>query len=285
MKLTLAQRPLAQVQVLEAPASFARPARSSRLAIPLTRATIADGELFFAVRGDRSMSRLRCCAAERGAIQPSSHAARVASLPDIAHAIPLPHPRRPAGRAAVARNPCAAPVGQSTLSPSRDRPAKTTTKEAIAVALSAKFNVLKSKRNLNNAFGLPLQLLRLERECEYAVVEMGMNHSAKFAALARIAAPDWGVVTMSYRRTLRTLRRGGPASRAQSSNSSRRIARYRRGISQLQRHFVSQFGRDFSGTRCLLRSGSVWPIRRSSSSMKTRPVFTSAIARGSAKAG
>ncbi len=44
---------------------------------------------------------------------------------------------------------------------------KTTTKEAVAAALGAKFNVLKSQGNLNNSFGLPLQLLRLEPEHEY----------------------------------------------------------------------------------------------------------------------
>ena len=72
---------------------------------------------------------------------------------------------------------------------------KTTTKEAVATVLSARFNTFKSAGNLNNHFGVPLQLLRLEPEYEVAVIEMGMNHSGEIAALCRIAEPNWGVVS------------------------------------------------------------------------------------------
>jgi len=72
---------------------------------------------------------------------------------------------------------------------------KTTTKEILAALLGAKFRVLKSEGNLNNEYGLPLTLLRLEPEDKAAVVELGMSHQGELRRLAEIAEPEVGVVT------------------------------------------------------------------------------------------
>ena len=72
---------------------------------------------------------------------------------------------------------------------------KTTTKEMIAAVLGKKFTVLRSVGNLNNEFGLPLCLLRVEWYQNMGVLEMGMSAKGEIRKLASIAEPNEGVVT------------------------------------------------------------------------------------------
>ena len=72
---------------------------------------------------------------------------------------------------------------------------KTTTKEILAALLAARFRVLKTEGNLNNEFGLPLTLAKLEPEHEAAVVELGMSRRGELTRLTAIAEPQIGVIT------------------------------------------------------------------------------------------
>lgn len=71
---------------------------------------------------------------------------------------------------------------------------KTTTKELVAAVISSGFSLIATRGNLNNHIGVPLTLLTLKQE-EVAVIEMGANHPGEIADLAKIAAPDVGLIT------------------------------------------------------------------------------------------
>src|SRR5699024_2781986 len=55
--------------------------------------------------------------------------------------------------------------------------------------------VLASAGNFNNHLGVPLTLLRLRREHNSAVIEMGANHAGEIELLAGLARPGIGLIT------------------------------------------------------------------------------------------
>ncbi len=72
---------------------------------------------------------------------------------------------------------------------------KTTTKELIQCVLKKKYKSFATFGNLNNHIGVPLTLLSLTKEHDFAVVEMGANHIGEIAGLCDIAMPDYGIIT------------------------------------------------------------------------------------------
>jgi UDP-N-acetylmuramoyl-tripeptide--D-alanyl-D-alanine ligase len=167
----------------------------ARLAgVSINSRTMARGELFVAIHGPRHDGHNFVSAAlEAGALAAVVAADRLsgytesvrskllavpdtlAALQDLAQAVRTRWGRR-----------LAAVTGSA---------GKTTTKEILAALLAARFRVLKSEGNLNNEYGLPLQLLRLDEEDEAAVAELGMSHAGELKRLAEISRPDVGVVT------------------------------------------------------------------------------------------
>jgi len=72
---------------------------------------------------------------------------------------------------------------------------KSTTKEIVAEVLSVKYRTLKSPGNLNNEIGLPLSMLKLDKDYQRAVLEMGFYVIGEIAFLCDIAQPHIGVVS------------------------------------------------------------------------------------------
>lgn len=72
---------------------------------------------------------------------------------------------------------------------------KTTTKNLIAAVLARKFKVTATEGNLNNDIGVPLSILKITKDTQIAVIEMGANHPDDIAKLVKVSQPDYGLIT------------------------------------------------------------------------------------------
>jgi len=70
---------------------------------------------------------------------------------------------------------------------------KTTVKEMVSAIAAKQGDVLATRGNFNNDIGMPLTLLRMEKE-DYAVIEMGANHPGEISNLSLIARPDIALI-------------------------------------------------------------------------------------------
>ncbi len=223
--------------------------------------TVAGGDIFFAIHGERLNGHEYVAAAlAAGAVAAVVARAELPRFPEarqrerllivddtlralqsLAHAV-----RRHWGKRVIAITGSAG---------------KTTTKEAVAQVLASRYRVLKSLGNLNNGYGLPLQLLRLQPEDEIAVVELGMSNSGEIAALAKIAAPDWGVVTNVGVAHAENFPDGQAGIARAKYELIAALPRLGKVFLNCDDAYVSQFGRDFAGTAIYFGTGACSDLR------------------------
>lgn len=153
--------------------------------------TIKEGELFFALRGERFdghdfLSEVLNTAG--GAVVSAPQSAKFVAkglvlVPDTLAAL------QSLGRYLRTRLRNAPVVGVTGTN------GKTTTKEMISSVLGLRHKVLKTTGNLNNHIGLPLCLSRMDGDETAMVLEMGSDRPGDIRLLCDIALPDYAVVT------------------------------------------------------------------------------------------
>ncbi|QFR33379.1 UDP-N-acetylmuramoylalanyl-D-glutamyl-2,6-diaminopimelate--D-alanyl-D-alanine ligase [Ancylobacter sp. TS-1] len=154
--------------------------------------TLKAGDVFFAIRGDNSDGHAYVATATgNGAALSVVERARLGEMPEGASLLAVDDvlgALEAAGRAARARS-SARIVGVT------GSVGKTTTKEALALALGADGPTHASAASYNNHWGVPLSLARMPASSAYGVFELGMNHAGEIAPLVAMVRPHVAVIT------------------------------------------------------------------------------------------
>lgn len=72
---------------------------------------------------------------------------------------------------------------------------KTTSKELIKSVLSTQYKVSATEGNYNNTIGVPLSLLKINKQHEVGIIEMGSNGKGEIEFLCDLAQPSIGLIT------------------------------------------------------------------------------------------
>lgn len=160
--------------------------------ISIDSRTLLPGDAFFAITGDASDGHsyvdkalaagasLAVVARDRLAQMPPD--APLLAVDDVLDALVA------LGRAARARS-------QARIIAVTGSVGKTTTKEALRLALSADGETHASAASYNNHWGVPLTLARMPREARYGVFEIGMNHPGEISPLVQMVRPHAVIIT------------------------------------------------------------------------------------------
>ena len=85
---------------------------------------------------------------------------------------------------------------------------KTTTKELVSTVLASTYKTYTTVGNLNNHIGVPLTILSVQKDAEFAVIEMGANHQKEIEGYCQYTLPTHGIITNAGKAHLEGF--GGP---------------------------------------------------------------------------
>jgi UDP-N-acetylmuramoyl-tripeptide--D-alanyl-D-alanine ligase len=160
--------------------------------ISIDSRTIAPGDAFFAIKGDahdghafvaqavKAGAGVAVVAADKRAEMPRD--APLLIVPDVLAGL--------TDFALAARARSAAKIIAVTGSVG-----KTSTKEALRLALGRNGETHASVASFNNHWGVPLSLARLPESAAYAVFEIGMNHAGEITPLTKLVRPHIAIIT------------------------------------------------------------------------------------------
>ncbi|WP_088343453.1 MULTISPECIES: UDP-N-acetylmuramoylalanyl-D-glutamyl-2,6-diaminopimelate--D-alanyl-D-alanine ligase [Rhodomicrobium] len=158
--------------------------------ISIDTRTLEPGDLFFAIKGDRTDGHnylAHAFAAGAGLAVVNADYAGKASGPllrvrDTLEAL------NTLGRAGRARSKARIVAVTGSVG-------KTGTKEMLRLMLGKLGRVHASDKSYNNHWGVPLSLARLPRDADYAVFEIGMNHPGEITPLTHLVRPHAAIIT------------------------------------------------------------------------------------------
>lgn len=154
--------------------------------------TIVPGDAFFAIKGDAHDGHDFVAAAlAKGAGLAVVAADRLAGLPADAPLLIVADVLE--GLIALAR--AARARSQARIVAVTGSVGKTSTKEALRLALGRDGDTHASVASFNNHWGVPLSLARLPAKARYGVFEIGMNHAGEITPLVQLVRPHVAIVT------------------------------------------------------------------------------------------
>jgi UDP-N-acetylmuramoyl-tripeptide--D-alanyl-D-alanine ligase len=160
--------------------------------ISIDSRTIKAGEAFFAIKGDAHDGHDFVAAALQAgagvAVVSNRKRAGVAADAPLLVTRDVLAALRKLARAARARSPARVIAVTGSVG-------KTSTKEALSLALSRDGETHASVASFNNHWGVPLSLACLPATAHYAVFEIGMNHAGEITPLTKLVRPHVAVVT------------------------------------------------------------------------------------------